>query len=426
MALRMVEQHQLVREVLEASYPWFAIDEYQDLGYPFHRMMTTLLTETDVQVFAIGDPDQCIYEELQGTSPRYILELAEQIRTQQGSSRIELLHNYRCAPRLIEVSERILGTPKPYRSSKTGGTCFCYPCQDFEEQQELILEGILPSLLDGCDEPDFPLGEIAILHPWRGKLDGEGVNRLSQALEDLENDWSFTLDKDVLYDSRRSKIIEWLERVAQWCMYGWETGEPYFRDLLPFWFRLNADPQSQLPVEDRFKLERDIFSVLWELRRCRVDEEIPFADWINTIRQELNLDCLLAGYRIAAPDDVSEFERIVEGIEGGRLSSWPLSRFAKGPGRMQLTTLHSSKGTQFRAVIIAGLDKLGWFSAGLSEEDRRLAYVAVTRAKRRLYLLFEGMPEILEDLRKDPPEGCYFHERLETANGSAIWQRPLF
>lgn len=426
-ALRMVEQHQLVREVLAARYPWFAIDEYQDLGYPFHRMMTTLLTESEIRVFAIGDPDQCIYEELQGTSPRYMLELAEQIQAEQGFSPIELAHNYRCAPNLIEVSERVLGERKGYRSSRAGGTCLCYPCRDLEEQQQLIFEDILPSLLRGSEGPQFSLGEIAILHPWRGQLEGQGVNRLSQALDDLENAWAFTLDKDITYDSRRSKVIEWLELAAQWCLDGWKTGKPYFRDMLPFWTRLNTDPQSQLPAEGRFKLEQELFSVLWRLRCCRANEEISFADWVNGIRKGLNLDCLLTAYGIAAPDDVSEFRRIADDLKGGsRLSRWPLSRFARGPGRMQLTTLHSSKGTQFGAVIIAGLDKVGWSSVGVSEQDRRLAYVAVTRAKQRLYLLFEGMPEILENLREDPPEGCYFCERREISNGSAVWQRPLF
>ena len=77
-------------------------------------------------------------------------------------------------------------------------------------------------------------------------------------------------------------------------------------------------------------------------------------------------------------------------------------------------------------VIIAGLDKLGYFLPGLSEQDRRLAYVAVTRAKQRLYLLFEGMPEVLKNLGENPPEGCYFFERQRATNGSVVWQESLF
>jgi DNA helicase-2/ATP-dependent DNA helicase PcrA len=407
-ALKMIERYSLVREMLESRYPWFAIDEYQDLGYPFHRMITRLLSETGIQIFAIGDPDQCIYEELLGTSHRYIIKLAKQVASQEGSRPITLKHNYRCPPRFIRISERILGESKDYQSCEEGGICLCYQCQDFEEQQHLIFEAILPSLLSDSDE-EFSLGDIAILHPWRGKPDGQGVNRLSQALDTLENGWEFTLDKDVVYDSSNSKVIGWLEQAARWCLYGWESGRPYFRDLVPFWMKLNTDPHSQSLTTSQFELKQALFNALWRLRRCKEDNKISFANWINSVREELSLESLLTSYELVAPDDVKEFKQITKDLEAdGRLSGWPLSRFAKGPDRIQLTTLHSSKGTQFKAVVIAGFDKVGFFSSGLSEQDRRLAYVAITRAKRRLYLLFEGEPEILELLMENPPEGCYF------------------
>ncbi|MBD3280075.1 AAA family ATPase [Candidatus Dojkabacteria bacterium] len=73
-AMKLVEDEAYVRDSLAAKYPWFLIDEYQDLGLPLHRMVLSLTANTNMKLFAIGDPNQCIYD-FSGASPAYLREL---------------------------------------------------------------------------------------------------------------------------------------------------------------------------------------------------------------------------------------------------------------------------------------------------------------------------------------------------------------
>ena len=75
LSLRLIESQPFVRKCIAASYPWFVIDEYQDLGYPLHRIVTTLLDHANIKVFAVGDSDQSIYG-FTGANPKYFRELA--------------------------------------------------------------------------------------------------------------------------------------------------------------------------------------------------------------------------------------------------------------------------------------------------------------------------------------------------------------
>ncbi|MBI5300487.1 MAG: ATP-dependent helicase [Chloroflexi bacterium] len=143
LALYAIEKHKSIRDILEAKFPFLAIDEYQDLNYPFHRMVTSLLSCTNVKVFAIGDRDQCIYEQLQGTNPQYLTELAEQVKTRDNNEPITLRQNYRSADELIRISEIVLGENRGYQSNAKDGLFVCVNCSGGEQGQfHVLLESV--------------------------------------------------------------------------------------------------------------------------------------------------------------------------------------------------------------------------------------------------------------------------------------------
>lgn len=398
LAVRVVEQHAYVREALEARYPWWAIDEYQDLGYPMHRIVTAVLRYTRANVFAIGDPDQCIYEDLSGTSPAYFDELARQIEARDKSTPVVLLHNYRCANELIKVSEVVIGGPRGYQSDENGGICACIRCgSDNGAQLQFLLKTLLPKLKKEFQLRDLPLHWLAILHRHRrGRLGG---------LDDISNhltEWPHSLDKDPDYDGV-SEVIEWLEQSAKWCT----GGDSRFDDLINFWIKLNTDVGAFQPHSSQFRLELRLFETLQQFRGTQVS----LHEWFNSVAHQLDLRVLLNEYQNVQPDDVSEFYRLESALRsGGRLNKWKLAQFAKGPGRIQLTTLHSSKGTEFDTVIILG-------GESLSLDERRLAYVGITRAKKRVYLLYSGRSPYVEELRKLSLDGCHFMSATQTSAG---------
>ena len=73
--LDLIRTQPFVREALEARFPYLVVDEYQDLGYPLHRIIREIMANTSITVFAVGDEDQSIYG-FAGADPKYLSELA--------------------------------------------------------------------------------------------------------------------------------------------------------------------------------------------------------------------------------------------------------------------------------------------------------------------------------------------------------------
>ncbi len=109
---------------------------------------------------------------------------------------------------------------------------------------------------------------------------------------------------------------------------------------------------------------------------------------------------------------------------------------AAGQDALQLMTVHAAKGLEFQAVFISGLEE-GLFPHENSmlerdgvEEERRLMYVAITRARRRLYLSFADSRMLHGQLRYGiasrfleelPP---HLLKRINHAAGSRGWDQP--
>lgn len=385
-ALRTIQTYPLVQQSLANRFKWWVIDEYQDLGQPFHNMMLCLVKNTRVKVLAIGDPDQCIYEELQGSKPELIYELSQVIQMHGGADKVTLKTNYRSTQEIIDLSEAVLGENRGYKSSGDQTSPIrCFSCSTEASQQDLILR-----LLDYLIRKETGLGisihEVAILHPKRKAQSrrGEiGINDISNKLD--AHDWENVLDKDPEYDNRFD-LIQWVENLAHWCAKDSLLKRPYFTDLLPTWIELVEHHQGYTLLGERFKYEKRLFEILWSLR----DARMSLSEWLDTLREKLQLDQIIEGYGDVRPDDAKEFFHLCEAVgTGDRLPNWDIARFAQTGQRIQLTTLHSSKGAQFEAVIVAGFDKIiFWERNNLPIPlDKRLAYVGVTRAKRYLFLL---------------------------------------
>ena len=73
---RLVAEHDWVLSLVQARFPILAVDEYQDLGVPLHRIVKRLAFDGGVRLFAVGDADQSVYG-FAGAHSELLLELAE-------------------------------------------------------------------------------------------------------------------------------------------------------------------------------------------------------------------------------------------------------------------------------------------------------------------------------------------------------------
>ena len=188
-AFNIIENEPFVRKCLVARYPWLVIDEYQDLGYPLHRIVTSLINYTSTKIFAVGDPDQSIYS-FAGADPKYIRELTDRADIQE----VQLKLNYRCGQTIIDGAGTILAPtiPREYESarglSEPGEIFFIEKTTGFDDQIKTIIKEILPSL----DEAGYERRNIAIL--FRDKYDAQIISDALNA-----SDIKYSGEKDQRY-----------------------------------------------------------------------------------------------------------------------------------------------------------------------------------------------------------------------------------
>lgn len=145
-ALDLIRRQQFVRHALEARFPFLVVDEYQDLGYPLHLIVRLIMRGTNIEVFAVGDPDQSIYG-FAGADPKYLRDLANDTSVH----RIELEMNYRCAQRIIDGSQVALAPEEPHRyvsarHNADGELIFLECPEGLAQQAHTIATQIVPVL----------------------------------------------------------------------------------------------------------------------------------------------------------------------------------------------------------------------------------------------------------------------------------------
>src|SRR5688572_13300849 len=165
-ALSLISSHQWARRLLAARFPWLIVDEYQDLGGPLHRIVTSLIDQGGVRAFAVGDTDQTIYD-FTGANPQYLNELAER----RDFTPIRLKFNYRSGQRIIDASQAALApteprgyVPDPKR--QTQGEVFFLKCDGhFADHAAKTADAVMAARQAGT-----PWEEIAIFYRAAGGL----------------------------------------------------------------------------------------------------------------------------------------------------------------------------------------------------------------------------------------------------------------
>ena len=383
-ALDLVRRHKFVRSALEARFPFLVIDEYQDLGYPLHLIVRSLMDTTEVDVFAVGDPDQSIYG-FAGADPKYLREMA----ADHGVKQVQLGMNYRSAQEIIDSSQVALAVdpPRAYESARKGasGELGFLECQNgITEQARTIAHSVIPSL----EHRGVAKGQIAVLY-----IDRADALVLTRALDDAGI--QFAGERDHRY--QRTPFTRWLEDVAVWCSLFPETQEgPEFEEIFHWYANTMAASYPSIAINDlagRTKFFEALTSV--------TEPHMLLAEWLGRLDHLLELEnCLTA--LPTDPGYIANWKEINENCQEGRsLMGFRLDDFARCGGRadtVTLTTLHSSKGLEYEAVIIPGLEQgrlpdFRAISPEALEEARRVFYVGMTRAKDTVYLLYSGWYE---------------------------------
>lgn len=418
LAVKLFRQHPEILQRYQARWPFILIDEYQDtnaMQYTFIK----LLAGARGNVFAVGDPDQSIYS-WRGADIQNILNFEKDF---PGARIVMLEQNYRSRGTILEAANRLIQN-NPTRFEKKlwsqrgpGEKIEILLCED--EKQETLR--VVQALLAHHRKEGIPLRECVIFYR---------TNFQSRAFEDAllaHNVPYLIVGGTSFYQRREVKDLLSLLRVVL-------SGS----DLLSFQRSIHLPKRGfgEVTLSDLYALSQqhhqDIFTTC-----CRIVEgHLPFA---LSKRQHAGLqqyvDCILAlraqvstaplhkliaqalhssGYLEVLKLDPETREERLQNLEEliSKAAEW--EREASEPSLLsfleeltlksggdekdasrdavRMMTLHNGKGLEFTVVCLVGLeeDLLPHINAKRAtdsiEEERRLCYVGMTRAKEHLYL----------------------------------------
>jgi DNA helicase-2/ATP-dependent DNA helicase PcrA len=400
----LLESNEELRNQLSDKYKYILIDEYQDTN-SIQADITRLLACKHNNVMAVGDDAQSIYS-FRGANFQNIMDFPNIF---EGTKIIKLEENYRSTQEILNFSNEIIShAVKKYEKSlfscgKTGVLPAIICSADQQTEAEFVAQRILE-----LSEEGIPLNEIAILaRSARStyKIEIE-LNKKGLPFKKFGG-YKFVETahiKDIIAHLRvlmnPEDIISWNRILLLLSGIGSTTSNKLISVLSKGQnteiekIRLKATSKEALTkllevIDEIMSSKMTIFDTVEKIIAYYQPLLAEKYDDFNKREKDLeNFLSLVQGYS-ALEDFLSDIaleppENSVVGVEGGAVYDEYLT----------LSTIHSAKGLEWKAVFITGAVD-GKFPSVYSynavddlEEERRLMYVAATRAKNELYVTY--------------------------------------
>ncbi len=419
---------------LQQRYDHVLVDEYQDTNHVQYLLLRALCARTG-NLCVVGDDDQSIYR-FRGADRRNILDFSRQF---PDACVVKLEQNYRSTQRILRVANAVVGNnvdrePKTlWTANEDGSKVALLRCGDERDEATLVVK-LMQMLL----EADFARSEIALLYRTHAQ-----ARVFEEALR--FNDMPYRVVGGVrFYDRAEVKdLLCYLRvihnpdddvsllRIINTPARG--IGKTTVDRLLDaasrsgrsVWQAICDAVQDPLQTAAARKSLEQFRGLIDQLREAAAQGAGPAEIGESVLArtgyaQSLkNEDSAEADARLENLQEVLgsmvEFQREAEEPTGAAfLALVTLQTDADRVDRddaVTLMTVHAAKGLEFPVVMVAGLEEETFPHRGLSpdddpddlEEERRLAYVAFTRARRRLFLSYADMRRVYGELRSRRP-----------------------
>ncbi|HEX6754659.1 MAG TPA: ATP-dependent DNA helicase UvrD2 [Mycobacteriales bacterium] len=335
-----IEEHRDVAEEMRSRYRHFVVDEYQDVSPLQQRLLDAWLGGRD-DLCVVGDPNQTIYS-FTGATPAYLLGFPARF---PGTTVVKLVRDYRSTPQVVELANRVLGRRSSLRlvGQRAPGPAETYAEYDDEPAEAAAVAASCRARL----EAGTPASELAVLFR---------VNAQSEAYE------AALAEAGVPYVLRggerffeRTEIREallLLRGAVRSAGSGLKLAD-VVRDVLSGVGWSASAPPPGGTARERWESLAALVAVAEEL--VAIQPDAGLGDFVGELEQ-----------RMAA-----QHAPTVQGVT--------------------LASLHAAKGLEWDSVFLVGLAEgtLPIQHAVTDEqvdEERRLLYVGVTRARERLAL----------------------------------------
>ncbi|HEX6952903.1 MAG TPA: UvrD-helicase domain-containing protein [Gaiellaceae bacterium] len=410
----VLERFPEAREKWQEAFHYVLVDEYQDTNHAQYRLLQ-LLAEKHRNVFAVGDPDQSIYG-FRGADIRNVLEFEHDF---PGSYSIALEQNYRSTQHILDAANGIISHNRERKEknlwSELGDGD---PVRVIEVEDEHAEARYVAAEIALLVEEGFSGSEVAVFYRTNAQsrvledvLVRQGIayqviggprfyeraeiKDLVAYLQVLDNPYDAVSLLRIANRPRRGIGDSSLARLQTWAdqreISLWEaTAEAENAGV-------GAAPQKALKA---FRgIIESLMSAAMELEVPELIEEVlARSGYMESLEAERTIEA--QGRMENLQELVSVAREWREQAQDTTLSAFlqEVSLYSdqdeiRGDGSLvTLMTLHNAKGLEFRAVYLIGMEE-GIFPHSRSieeqgiEEERRLCYVGMTRARVRLTLL---------------------------------------
>ena len=421
---QLFREHEDIRHKYAARFDYVLVDEYQDTNHVQMSIVMQLCQEK-LRVCAVGDDSQSIYS-FRGANIDNILNYQRQF---QGTRLFKLEQNYRSTQTIVEAANSLIKhnrnqIPKDVFSENAKGEKIQYKPAYSDKEEAVIVAKDVKRIRreDGCQYSDF-----AILYR---------TNSQSRSFEEefrkqgipyrIYGGLSFYQRKEIKDIIAYFRLVanpddeEAIKRIINYPARGigattvMKIADCAHQNQVSFWEVIGAPERYGLAVNkgtmnklETFRLlissfiERAQTTDVYELgdaiiKESGISQDIMSGKDADDLARQENLEEFLSGM-LAFVEERREEGRFDELFLQDYLQDVALLTDADSDGdkdepRVSLMTVHAAKGLEFPTVFVVGLEE-NIFPSPLSaaslrelEEERRLLYVAITRAEKHCIL----------------------------------------
>ena len=417
LAVRLLQENEEVREKYQSRFQYILVDEYQDTNHAQYAL-TKILAARWRNICVVGDADQSIYA-WRGADIRNIIDFT---RDYPDAASIKLEQNYRSTKTILHAANAVIDNnerrPKKtlWTENPTGNKIIHYQAQTEHDEADYIA-GVIYNRHEISHEP---YGDMAILFRTNAQsrvleeklmryaipytmvggtkfYDRKEIKDVLAYLRLLYNpEDSLSLTR-IINVPKRNIGATTMEHVAA---YAEAQGISLFEAL---------SSTEEIPVTKRAKASLENFAaMIFDLLNDIEGKDV--LSLIETVIKQTGYGDMLDKEAEHDPQGESRKENVGEFLSVAKdyMDSNPegnlqdflenvalvsdVDDFESSDSKVTLMTLHAAKGLEFPVVFLTGLDE-GLFPHSRTlmdpaqvEEERRLAYVGITRAERQLYV----------------------------------------
>ena len=438
-AYLLLKNHEDVRSAYQQRFRYLMVDEYQDTNHAQYAI-TQLLAEGHKNIMVVGDDDQSIYS-WRGADLRNILEFEQDYPT---AHTVKLEQNYRSVGNVLAAANAVIANnqhrkaKKLFTSAEDGDKIQVYMAADERDEgrwiageiekqraaglsynqvavfyrtnaqsrmlEDMLLRAGVPyrivggtRFFDRAEIRDVMAYLTLVVNPADDIAAKRVVNvpRRGVGKSTVERVEQFAREMDMPFlDAAELAIVDPELRASTQRALGEFVGllkeaRTYAGDLRKViemivdkagiieFYRNNPSEDSQSRIENI----QEFFGVVDEYRETHEDADALFE--APKVGEDQSAET--PPVRVFEADSLSDF------VEWVTLRT-DMDTMAEDGAAVTLMTIHSAKGLEFDCVFVAGLEESIFPHSNSSfdpqglEEERRLAYVAITRARKRLYL----------------------------------------